>query len=139
MDEQLLENNSNSLVAGDIWVNFSRPVPVLTMPVIPSSPVIGVEVVITQMEDMEVSPQTLELTPPPIFTKGIFILEEGPELPFLPIPSPSNLSTWSQDFPAAANTQGGVSLSGEGPSNLGIPHSIQHSNQWALPLLQAAS
>lgn len=86
---------------------------------IASLPVTGVEAIITQMKDMKVTPQTLDLTLRPTITEGIFILKEGLELPFLPIPSPSNLNSWSQAFPAATNTQGGASASREGPSNLG--------------------
>lgn len=68
---------------------------------------------------MKVSPLTLESNLPPSVTEGIFTPEEGLQLPFVLIPSPSDLNSWSQAFPAATNTQGRAGVSGAGPSNLG--------------------
>ena len=95
MDEQWLDYTFDSLAIEDIWVNFTWPVLALTAPVITSLLVTGVEAVITQMEDMEVTPQTLDSISLSVVMEGIFIPEEGPELPFLPIPSLLELNSWS--------------------------------------------
>lgn len=57
-----------------------------------------------QLEDMEVTTQTLNLQPFSVVSEGIFTSEVGLEAPFLTIPSPTNLNKWSQLLPVETNS-----------------------------------